>query len=223
MKKNIDIIGKCALFAGIEPENIAEMLNSMEARVITAAKNQVIISEGEPAKYMGLVLSGGVRIIREDYYGNRSIVAEVEPGELFAETVAAAGAEKMPVSAAASEDSEIMLIDCRRMLCCGEKDMNSIQSRLVRNLLRVVAEKNIKLNRKIEIISCRTTREKLMTYLMAEAKRRNSSEFEIPFDRQELADYLGVDRSAMSAEIARMRRDGIIENRKSRFRLLGHM
>ena len=80
MKKNIDIIGKCALFAGIEPENIAEMLNSMEARVITAAKNQVIISEGEPAKYMGLVLSGGVRIIREDYYGNRSIVAEVEPG-----------------------------------------------------------------------------------------------------------------------------------------------
>lgn len=223
MKKNIDIIGKCALFAGIEPENIAEMLNSMEARVITAAKNQVIISEGEPAKYMGLVLSGGVRIIREDYYGNRSIVAEVEPGELFAETVAAAGAEKMPVSAAASEDSEIMLIDCRRMLCCGEKDMNNIQSRLVRNLLRVVAEKNIILNRKIEIISCRTTREKLMTYLMAEAKRRNSSEFEIPFDRQELADYLGVDRSAMSAEIARMRRDGIIENRKSRFRLLGHM
>ncbi len=223
MKKYIDIIGKYALFEGIEREDIAEMLNSMEARVITAVKNQVIFSEGEPAKYMGLVLSGGVRIIREDYYGNRSIVAEVEPGELFAETVAAAGAEKMPVSAAASSDSEIMLIDFRRMLCFEEKEMNSLQSRLASNLLRVMAEKNIILNRKIEIISCRTTREKLMAYLLAEAKRRNSSEFEIPFDRQELADYLGVDRSAMSAEIARMRRDGLIESSKSRFRLLGHM
>ena len=223
MKKYIDIIGKSALFEGIEHEDIAEMLESMGARVIIASKNQIVFSEGEPAEYMGIVLSGRVRIIREDYYGNRTIVAEVEPGELFAETVAAAGSEKMPVSAAASEDSEIMLIDCRRMLCCEGNDTGSIQNRLISNLLRVVAEKNILLNRKIEIISCRTTREKLMAYLLSEAKRRNSSEFEIPFDRQELADYLGVDRSAMSAEIARMRRDGVIESKKSRFRLPGHM
>ena len=171
---------------------------------------------------MGVVLRGKVRLIREDYYGNRSIVAEVEPGELFAETVAAAGAKKMPVSAAASEDSEIMLINCQRVLYhCGKGC--DFHNKLVGNLLQVVAEKNMILNQKIEIISKRTTREKLMTFLLSEAKKKNSGEFEISYNRQELADFLGVDRSAMSAEIARMRRDGLIESEKNRFRLLGHI
>ena len=223
MKKHIKILEDCPLFRDMTREEISRIIDDFGAGKIRAERNQVIFYEGEPAEYMGLVLSGGVRIIREDYYGNRSIVAEVEPGELFAETVAAAGTEKMPVSAAASCDSEILLLDCRRLLSCSGKDTGSLQGRLVSNLLRVVAAKNIILNRKIEIISCRTTREKLMTYLLAEAKRRNCSEFEIPYDRQELADFLGVDRSAMSAEIARMRRDGLIESKKSRFRLLGHM
>ena len=222
MKKYIDIIGKCALFEGIERDDIMEMLNSMKARVINTSKNQIIFSEGEPAEYMGLLISGSVRIIREDYYGNRSIVAEVEPGELFAETVAAAGAKKMPVSAAAWEESEIMLIDCRKVLYqCGKGC--EFHNKLVGNLLQVVAEKNMILNQKIEIISKRTTREKLMTFLLSEAKKKNAGEFEIPYNRQELADYLGVDRSALSAEIARMRRDGLIESEKSRFRLLGHL
>lgn len=222
MKKYIDIIGKCALFAGISREDILNMLSCLEARVITAAKNQVIFAEGDEARNMGVVLRGKVRLIREDYYGNRSIVAEVEPGELFAETVAAAGAKKMPVSAAASEESEIMLIDCRRALYqCGKGC--EFHNKLVGNLLQVVAEKNMILNQKIEIISKRTTREKLMTFLLSEAKKKNAGEFEIPYNRQELADYLGVDRSALSAEIARMRRDGLIESEKSRFRLLGHL
>lgn len=222
MKKYIDIIGKCALFAGISHEDIIDMLDCLEARVITAAKNQVIFSEGDLARYMGVVLGGRVRLIREDYYGNRSIVAEVEPGEMFAETVAAAGAEKLPVSVAASEESEIMLIDCRRVLYhCGKGC--DFHNKLVGNLLQVVAEKNMILNQKIEIISKRTTREKLMTFLLSEAKKKNSGEFEISYNRQELADFLGVDRSAMSAEIARMRRDGLIESEKNRFRLLGHI
>lgn len=222
MKKYIDIIGKCALFAGISREDILNMLSCLEARVITAAKNQVIFAEGDEARNMGVVLRGKVRLIREDYYGNRSIVAEVEPGELFAETVAAAGAKKMPVSAAAWEESEIMLIDCRKVLYqCGKGC--EFHNKLVGNLLQVVAEKNMILNQKIEIISKRTTREKLMTFLLSEAKKKNAGEFEIPYNRQELADYLGVDRSALSAEIARMRRDGLIESEKSRFRLLGHL
>lgn len=222
MKKYIDIIGKCALFAGISRDDIIDMLSCLEARVITAVKNQVIFSEGDPARNMGVVLRGKVRLIREDYYGNRSIVAEVEPGELFAETVAAAGEEKMPVSTVTSEESVIMLIDCRRVLYqCGKGC--DFHNKLVGNLLQVVAEKNMILNQKIEIISKRTTREKLMTFLLSEAKKKNSDEFEISYNRQELADYLGVDRSAMSAEIARMRRDGLIESEKSRFRLMGHI
>ena len=128
----------------------------------------------------------------------------------------------MPVSAAASEESEIMLIDCRKVLYqCGKGC--EFHNKLVGNLLQVVAEKNMILNQKIEIISKRTTREKLITFLLSEAKKKNAGEFEIPYNRQELADYLGVDRSALSAEIARMRRDGLIESEKSRFRLLGHL
>ena len=221
MKKYIDIIGKCALFSGISREDILNMLSCLEARIITAAKKQVIFAEGDEAKSMGVVLRGKVRIIREDYYGNRSIVAEVEPGELFAETVAAAGAERMPVSAVAAEESEVMLIDCRRVLYqCGKGC--SFHNKLVGNLVQVVAKKNMILNQKIDIISKRTTREKLMTFLLSEAKKKNAGEFDIPYNRQELADYLGVERSALSAEIARMRRDGLIESEKSRFRLLVH-
>lgn len=115
-----------------------------------------------------------------------------------------------------------MLIDCRKVLYqCGKGC--EFHNKLVGNLLQVVAEKNMILNQKIEIISKRTTREKLMTFLLSEAKKKNAGEFEIPYNRQELADYLGVDRSALSAEIARMRRDGLIESEKSRFRLLGHL
>ena len=125
----------------------------------------------------------------------------------------------MPVSAVASEDGEVMLLDCRKVLSTCEKSC-TFHSRLISNLLRIVADKNLILNQKIEIISKRTIRERLMTYLMIQSKRNNSYEFEIPFNRQELADYLGVDRSAMSAEIGRMGKDGLIESRRNRFRLL---
>ena len=116
MKKYIKILEKCPLFAEMTPENILRMLDCLKARVIIVAKNQVIFAEGDEAVNMGVVLTGSVRIIKEDYYGNRSIVAEVKPAELFAETVAAAGAKRMPVSAIASEAGEIMLVDGQRIL-----------------------------------------------------------------------------------------------------------
>lgn len=221
MKKYMRVLRNCPLFSEMTNGEIESILACLGERVVRAGKNQVILEEGDPAEYMGIVLQGGVRIVREDYYGNRSIVAEVEPAEMFAETVAAAGAKRMPVSAVASADSEIILLDCRKMLFSCEKNC-SFHGRLTSNLLRVIAGKNMILNQKLEIISKRTTREKLMAYLLYEAKRKNSEEFEIPYNRQELADFLGVDRSAMSAEIARMRKDGIIDSEKSRFRLHGH-
>lgn len=222
MKKYIKILEECALFSGMSHEDILKMLDCLGARVVKAAKNQVIFPEGDPVIYMGVVLKGRVRIVKEDYYGNRSIVTEVEPSELFAETMASAGVEQMPVSVVASTDSEIMLVDCRRALySCGQGC--GFHNMLVSNLLQVVASKNLILNQKLEIISKRTTREKLMTYLLSEAKRKKTNEFEIPYNRQELADYLGVDRSAMSAEISRMREEGILESEKNRFRLPGQL
>ena len=168
---------------------------------------------------MGIVLSGKVHIVREDYYGNRNIVAIVSPGEMFGEVFACAGTDLMPVSVFAEEISEIMFIDLRSITAtCGQGcESHDVISR---NLLRIVSEKNLILNRKIDFLSKRSTREKLLSYLSAQAKRTRSAEFSIPFNRQELADFLCVDRSAMSAELSKMSRDGLIRYEKSRFRLL---
>lgn len=209
----------CSLFAGMQEKEITQMLDCLGATVSEIPKGQWIFLEGDPAEQVGVVLSGEVQVVREDYYGRRSIVTDLQPGELFAEVFACAGVRSLPVSVVAVCHSEIMLINCKRILstCSNACEFHN---RFVSNLLRVVAEKNIKLNQKIELLSQKTTRQKLMSYLLLEAKKNGDTEFSIPYDRQGLADYLGVERSAMSAEISRLRRDGIIECKKNRFQIL---
>lgn len=219
MKKYLPVLSRCALFSGMCQDDLLAMLGCLGARVATVKKNQLILREGDPANSVGIVLTGAAQIIKEDYYGNRSIVARIEPGELFGESFACAGVEALPVSVEATEDGQVMLIDCRRItVSCT--NACAFHSRMIYNLLRVVASKNLLFNQKIEITSRRTTREKLMTYLLAQAKLHSSDSFAIPYDRQALADYLGVERSAMSTEIGKLRKEGIIECEKRRFRLL---
>ena len=168
---------------------------------------------------VGIVLEGCVQMVREDYYGNRSILARMGPAELFGEGFACADVKTFPISVVAVEDSQVLLIDSRRItVTCA--NACSFHNRMIFNMLKVVANKNLVLNQKIEITSRRTTREKLMAYLLTQAKLHQSDAFTIPYDRQALADYLEVERSAMSAEISKLRRDGIIECEKSTFRLL---
>ena len=219
MKEFFPILETCPLFDGIDLKDLSSMLTCLGARVSNYQKNQVIFREGEAANYVGIVLSGAVQIVREDFYGNRSIVARIEPSELFGESFACAGVAALPVSAAAAEDSRIMLIDCRR-LTVSCTSACSFHSRMILNLLQVVAAKNLIFNQKIEITSHRTTREKLMAYLLMQAKQNKSSSFTIPYDRQALADYLCVDRSAMAVEIGKLRKDGIIACEKRHFELL---
>ena len=218
MEKYKENLYRCSLFEGMTPAETEDALSYLGARTVKTRAGQVVLSEGDIACYIGVVLSGSIRIVREDFNGNRNILAEVQPPELFAEALAVSGAERMPVSAVSAGDGRVLLLDCRKILSPWEKSC-SFHSRLISNLLRIVADKNMILSQKIEIISKKTIREKLMTYLLIESERRNSTDFEIPYDRQELADYLGADRSAMSAEISRMRKEGLIESRKSRFKL----
>lgn len=219
MKEFFSILERCPLFDGVDSNDLSAMLACLNARVFSYQKNQVIFQEGDPAKYVGIVLTGAAQIVREDYYGNRSIVARIEPAELFGESFACAGVSALPVSVVAADDSQVMLIDCRR-LTVSCTSACSFHSRIIFNLLRVVATKNLLFNQKIEITSHRTTREKLMAYLLIQAKQNKSSSFTIPYDRQSLADYLGVDRSAMAVEISKLRKDGIIACEKSHFELL---
>lgn len=220
MKKYIGILKKCILFKGVGEDELLSMLSCLDARVVDTSKGEYIFSEGEAAKYVGIVLSGEAQIIREDFFGNRTIVAAIVPGELFGESFACAEVDELPVSVVASEKSEIMLIDCKRIITtCGSACR--FHNMIIHNLLQVLAAKNLAFNKKIEITSKRTTRDKLMTYLLSQAKAHGSSSFEIPFDRQELADYLGVERSAMSKEIGRMKDDGLIECERSWFKVKG--
>lgn len=219
MKEFDLILEKSPLFDGICLEDLSVMLGCIGGRRLTVSKGQYVCREGDPATHVGMVLRGAVRLEREDYYGNRSIVAIIGPSELFGETYACAGITSLPISVVADEDSTVLLMDCRRITTTCSSAC-SFHNRVIFNLLRLVAEKNLVFDQKIQITSKRTTREKLMAFLMNQAKLQGRSSFTIPFDRQELADYLEVDRSGLSAEISKLRKEKLIESDKNHFTLL---
>lgn len=213
------ILQACPLFHGLEGEELSAILACLGAKQSNVLKGQTIFHEGEPATHMGIVLTGAVRLIREDFYGNRSIVAHITAGELFGESYSCAELATLPISVIADEDSQLLLLDCQRItVCCSQAC--AFHSRVIFNLLRLVARKNLLFDQKIQVTSKRSTREKLMTYLLQQAKQQGSDSFAVPYDRQELADYLEVDRSGLSAEISKLRREGILSCEKSHFRLL---
>ncbi|MEE1013962.1 MAG: Crp/Fnr family transcriptional regulator [Clostridia bacterium] len=219
MKKYFEILRKCPLFCGITDESLTAMLGCLDAKACRFGKNQTVIAEGSRARHIGILLSGSLQIVRVDYYGNKSIVATVEPGEIFGESFACAEVEEIPVTVTATEPSEVLLIDCNRVLhACNHAC--EFHSRMIFNLMKVVAMKNLVFHQKIEITSKRTTREKLMSYLLLQAKKNGSKSFTIPYDRQGLADYLEVDRSGLSTEISKLRREGILMCHRSHFTLL---
>lgn len=219
MKKYFEILKKCPLFFCIEEENLFRMLNCLGAKVISFDRKYTIIAEGTKAKYIGIVLSGSAQIIQIDFYGNRSILSNISPSEVFGEAFACAEIEEIPVTVIANEPCEVMLIESSHILHTCSNNCG-FHGQLIYNLMKDLAEKTILFHQKIEVTSKRSTREKLMAYLMIQAKKNNSESFKIPFDRQELADYLEVDRSGLSAEISKLRNEGIIESRKKQFKLL---
>ena len=219
MKKYLEILKKCPLFFGIEDEKQLTMLNCLSAKVVSFDKKYTVLAEGTPAKYIGVVLTGSAQILQIDYYGNRSILGNVGPSEVFNEAFACAETKAIPVTVIANEPSEIMLIDCSHILHTCQNNCGFHQQ-LIFNLMNDLAVKTIMFHQRIEVTSKRTTREKLMAYLFLQAKRADSPVFSIPFDRQELADYLEVDRSGLSAEISKLRNEGIINCHRSQFELL---
>ena len=213
------ILLKSPLFADIAAGELAAMLACLGARTVHFDKGETVFAEGTRAEAFGIVLRGGVQIVRIDYSGNRSIVTRSGAGELFGESFACAQVEALPVDVIADEASDVLLIDARRVLrTCT--NACAFHSQIIYNIMRLLAAKNLAFHRKLEVTSKRTTREKLLAYLMLEAKRQGSLHFVIPYDRQALADYLEVDRSGLSAEIGRLAREGVLEARRSEFVIL---
>lgn len=219
MKKYSEIIRQCSLFDSIGDDDLYRMLTCLGAETVSFDKKYTVFREGSPARQIGIVLSGSVQTVRVDYFGNRSIISESKAGEVFGEAFACAEATSTPVTVVANEPAVTMLIDCSHILhTC--KNNCAFHQQLIYNLMKILATKTILYHERIEITSARTTREKLLTYLALTAKKAGSNSFDIPFDRQELADYLEVDRSGLSAEISKLRREGVIECKKHHFEFL---
>jgi CRP-like cAMP-binding protein len=218
MENYFEILSGCPLFHGIESSDFESMLKCLGAKTLDFSKGTPVFLEGSAAQYVGIVLRGAIQIIWEDYYGNRSVLTMLKPGELFAEAFSFAGLETMPVSAIATKDSTVLLLNCRRVVTVCQHTCR-FHNRLLKNLLQGMAMKNLAMTQKIRYMSQKTTKEKLTSYLLDQAKQNESFEFTIPYDRQSLADYLGVERSAMSAEISKLKKSGQIDTKGSWFHI----
>ena len=201
---NLSILARCGLFRGIETVELSPLLRRLHACTREFDKFQPIYRVGDTAHALCILLSGGVNIERCDAWGHKTLLDHITPGSVFAETYACVPGTPMMVSAVADEPSEVLFLPSETLLSSAAQD--SAHSVLLRNLLDVTAQKNLLLTRKIFHTSPKSMR---------------SDTFDIPFDRQQLADYLGVDRSALSAELSRMQRDGLIAYKKSHF-VLNH-
>lgn len=219
VKEYIGVIKKSAFFDKINEREIESMLGCLMAKTENVRKDEYVLRAGDTTKSVGLLLSGAILIIQEDYWGNRNIRERMMPGQIFAEAFACVPDAVMDVSVVADEDSIIMWLNVDRILHTCPTAC-SHHSRMIRNLLSDLAANNLRSSEKLTHVSRRSTREKLLSYLSAESQKQGKREFLIPFSRQQLADYLSVERSAMSAEISKMKKEGLITTDKNRFCLL---
>lgn len=219
MKKYTELLITVPLFKDIKVSDLQPLLACLSPKLERYEKNDIVFMSGDSINSFGIVLSGQVQVILEDFYGNRSILAQVGKGNLFGEAFAFAEYKSLPVSIIAAAESELLFIDSRRITSpCS--NLCIYHRQLIQNMMNILALKNITLTQKIELVSKRTTREKLLAYLSYEAQKAGKSSFRIPFDRQGLADYLAVDRSAMSAVLSNLKKEGIINFHKNKFELL---
>ena len=219
MEEILQTLTACSLFAGIEPAEIAGVLTCLSPRRQDYERGQYILHAGDCTDCIGLVLSGSVFIMQEDIWGNRNIVSSALPGQTFAAAFACAESARLNVSCVAEDTCSVLFLDVRRVLTTCSNACEH-HSRIIRNLLGELAKKDLQLNEKLTHMGQRTTRGKLMSYFSSQVRHCGSREFDIPFSRQQLADYLAVERSGLSLELGKMRDEGILEFYKNSFRLL---
>lgn len=221
MEKYITLLKNTSIFAGTNEEEILSILHCMNAKKMTKLKDSYILRVGESTNDMGLLLSGSALIVQEDVWGHRNIIAKINPGDTFAESFAASQGAVLNVSVIANEACEILRLNISRILSvCPSRCEH--HNRIIRNLVSTLAHKTLIFNDKITHMSKRTTREKLLSYLSAESLRQGRLSFVIPYDRQQLADFLCVERSAMSAELSKLQKEGIIKYTKNEFTLFSN-
>ncbi len=207
------------LFSGISEEDMLSLLRCLGLSTKSYKKNSIIIPFETKITSIGIVLSGNVEVIKEDINGNKIILSKLSENDVFAETIVCAGVEKSPVAVMATSNCEVLFLSFEKVLSTCSNACN-FHKTLVQNMVKIIAKKNLLLNSQIDLLGKKTTRDKLLTYLRTVKKENENNKFYIPFNRNELADFLCVDRSAMSRELCKMRDDGIIRFDKNYFEFL---
>lgn len=206
------------LFAGITPEERKAMLGCISYHIGTFRKGDIIAFEDENMKHIGIVLAGSIDMVKEDLWGNKTMLVRSHKDDVFGETFACGSDNLSVVTFLVSEDAKVLFLPFNRVMHSCTMACR-FHHRLIENMVRIIADKNRDLMRKLEVISKRTIREKLLTYLSLQAQIRNTRYFEIPLGRVELAEYLCVDRSALTRELAKMKEDGLIDYDRNCFRM----
>ena len=219
MKKYVSVLKRTQLFSGVGDDEIISMLSCLGARLFTYKKGEYVLRQGEHLNDITVLVEGNLHIQKDDYWGNRSILGQIAVGEMFGEAYVAPESGALLNDVVAVEDSAVMFFDVKKIITTCSSACR-FHATVVQNLFFAISEKNRKLVQKLGHMSKRSTREKLISYLSEEAKRQNSSYFTIPYNRQQLADFLSVDRSAMSNELCKMRDEGMLEFEKNQFKLL---
>ena len=218
MEQYLFVLRNSPFFQGMTEEEILSILQCVNATVLRRKKDEYIFRAGDSTESMGLVLRGAVLSVQEDLWGHRNIMHRIGAGEYFAEPFAATPGSVLNVNVVADEDSEIMLLNMSRLLqtCPNACEHHN---RLVRNLVSVMARRVMDMNEKITHMAKRSTREKLLSYLSSESMRQGKLSFTIPYDRQQLADYLCVERAAMSVELSKLQKEGFLKTNRNQFEL----
>lgn len=218
MKNFIDVLKRTKLFSGVSEEEILLMSSCLDAKLKEYKKGEYVFRQGQHISQITVLLKGNLHIQKDDYWGNRTIVNNISVGEIFGEAYIAPESGALLNDVVAVEDSSVAFFDVKKIITACPSACR-FHSMVAQNLFFAISEKNKRLVQKISHISKRSTREKLTSYLSEEAKRQNSASFIIPFNRQQLADFLSVDRSAMSNELCKMRDEGLLSFEKNRFLL----
>ena len=209
--KYINLLFENKLFFNIKKEEIKNILNCFDASIKAYEKKEVIIEEGSLVSEIGIILSGQIQISKTDIYGNVNIISEFFKNHIFAERITASEMEESPVRVVAQEKTEILFIKYNKITqICGNCNFHS---QIIKNMMKIIALRNNELNKKIDIISRKTIREKLLTYFQFEMRKqgRSDNKIKLSFTKTDLADYICADRSALSRELGRMKNDGIID------------
>ena len=219
MKINFEQLKKSTLFSGIGDEDLEKLVDCISPKMRPIKRGGFVFHAGDKVRSVYFILKGSMHIVDEDFWGNSSIVETMNEGVLFGEAYVFSEQEFHLVSVCAAEDSVVLVMNPDTLFetCasgCG------FHSRLVKNALKIVSTKVVRLTSKLRHVMRRTLREKLFSYLSRCAAAEKSNTFYIPYSRQELADYLCADRSALSHELARMKKQGLIQYKKNYFELL---